>query len=115
MIILFPFAAVPVIGIYDDHDYNNNDGDATFEDKDIAKEYYLDFLGQASKEIELFCVYSEAYVAGSTRTQRIFITPASTPPQTLQANLLLLPGVPDLAPMTRTCTGPKGSRSRSFF
>lgn len=31
-------------GIYDDHDYNNNNGDRTYKHKEISKKKYLDYL-----------------------------------------------------------------------
>ena len=36
-------AAVPLIGMYDDHDYGKNDGDATWPLKDEAQKLMLDF------------------------------------------------------------------------
>lgn len=37
---------IPVIGIWDDHDYGKNNGDNFYEHKKISKEYLLNFLNE---------------------------------------------------------------------
>ncbi len=37
---------VPVVGVWDDHDYGINNGDKTFKRKDELREIYLDFIGE---------------------------------------------------------------------
>ena len=37
---------IPVIGIWDDHDYGVNDGSKTFVRKDLVRDIFLDFLGE---------------------------------------------------------------------
>lgn len=35
---------IPVIGVWDDHDYGQGNGDTTFEYKELAKAAFLNFL-----------------------------------------------------------------------
>jgi alkaline phosphatase D len=37
---------VPVVGVWDDHDYGINNGDKTFKRKNELREIYLDFIGE---------------------------------------------------------------------
>jgi alkaline phosphatase D len=37
---------VPVIGVWDDHDYGSNNADKYFEYKDLTRELYLDILDE---------------------------------------------------------------------
>ena len=36
---------IPVVGIWDDHDYGINDGNKNFASKSESKEFFLDFIG----------------------------------------------------------------------
>lgn len=36
----------PVIGVWDDHDYGNNDAGRNFDPKHGMREIYLDFIGE---------------------------------------------------------------------
>ncbi len=38
---------VPVIGVYDDHDYGKNDGDGSWKPKLTSQKLFLDFIGEA--------------------------------------------------------------------
>jgi alkaline phosphatase D len=40
------YKKVPTIGIWDDHDYALDDGNGFFIHKELAKNYYLDFLNE---------------------------------------------------------------------
>jgi alkaline phosphatase D len=35
-----------ITGTWDDHDYGLNDGDKTFQSRDLSKEIWLDFIGE---------------------------------------------------------------------
>ena len=37
--------SIPVVGIWDDHDYGGNDSDESYEWKQESKQLFLDFLG----------------------------------------------------------------------
>ncbi len=39
-------ASVPVVGVWDDHDYGINNGDKTFTKKAALRDIYLDFIGE---------------------------------------------------------------------
>ena len=39
-------SGVPVVGVWDDHDYGINNGDKTFSKKAEMREIYLDFIGE---------------------------------------------------------------------
>ena len=47
--------AIPVTGIWDDHDYGQNDGNRTFAFKAEAKQQFLDFMG-IDNDITLGCL-----------------------------------------------------------
>jgi alkaline phosphatase D len=36
----------PIVGVWDDHDYGNNNGDASFLMKAVNREIYLDFINE---------------------------------------------------------------------
>ncbi|GLD93172.1 hypothetical protein PINS_up001764 [Pythium insidiosum] len=38
---------VPVVGVWDDHDYGRNDGDKTYLYREQSQQIFLDFLGEA--------------------------------------------------------------------
>jgi alkaline phosphatase D len=40
--------SIPVIGVWDDHDYGLNNGNILNERKDIMKEIYLNFINESS-------------------------------------------------------------------
>ncbi len=37
---------MPVVGVWDDHDYGMNNGDKSFKRKNELREIYLDFIGE---------------------------------------------------------------------
>jgi alkaline phosphatase D len=42
---------VPVIGVWDDHDYGSNNADANFLMKSVNRQIYLDFIGEPPNTI----------------------------------------------------------------
>ena len=44
--------SIPVVGVWDDHDYGYGNGDRSFSGKEEIKNLYLDFI-DISKESEL--------------------------------------------------------------
>jgi alkaline phosphatase D len=38
--------SVPIVGVWDDHDYGINNGDYTFKMKGELRDLYLDFIGE---------------------------------------------------------------------
>ena len=41
---------IPVVGIWDDHDYGINDGNKNFADKSASKQEFLDFIGASKND-----------------------------------------------------------------
>lgn len=69
-------ATVPLIGMYDDHDYGKNDGDATWPLKDEAQRLMLDFYGvpaDSPRRARKGCYHAEVYGPPGKRVQVILL------------------------------------------
>ena len=61
--------AVPIFGIYDDHDYGTNDGDATFKHRSAGARAFLDFIDEPADSSRR----SNSYAArGGIYTSHVF-------------------------------------------
>jgi alkaline phosphatase D len=67
-------AAMPMLGIWDDHDYGRNDGGVEFEHKLVAAKLFHEFWGsQPERPLEQGIHYSRTYGPGGRRVQIIFL------------------------------------------
>ena len=68
-------AACPVVGIWDDHDYGENDAGASYSKREEVQEIFLDFLGEPkdSQRRKTPGIYDVMYLGPNSRIQLILL------------------------------------------
>jgi alkaline phosphatase D len=66
---------MPIIGVWDDHDYGTNDGNNKYPHREISQKYFLDFLHEPKDSLrrKQQGVYASYVIGSGEKTIKIFL------------------------------------------